>query len=435
MMPWNRRRAAHLFRRAGFAGNTEQLDAAVGSDPHTIVSQWLDDVSSSGAFNIQMQRLADSVLASGNSQRLAAWWLYRMLHTPNQLVEKMTLFWHGHFATSADKVEEAALMHAQNEMLRGHALGDFGEMVHAISRDPAMLVYLDSDTNRKAHPNENYARELMELFCLGEGRYTETDIRELARCFTGWEIRRGKFRFNRHQHDDGEKTIFDRRGGFGGDEAVDLVLDQPAAPQFICRKLVRYFVMDELEPDAELLAALTTQFRSEGLRIAPLVSRVLTSRLFFSADALAAKIRSPVELAIGFLRALKATTDTISLTSAIAAAGQSVFYPANVKGWDGGRAWINSSTLLARSNLIAGILESENTKYAGGPLEQLVERNDATSPDRLVDWLTDLLLAAPLPAAAREQLVDLARECQADPGRQAANVVGAMSILPEFQLA
>ena len=222
-------------------------------------------------------------------------------------------------------------MLTQNELLRSFAFGDFSKLLLEISRDPAMLVYLDSATNRKSHPNENYAREIMELFCLGEGNYTETDIRELARCFTGWEIRRDEFRFNRYQHDDGKKTIMNQTGEFGGEEGVKIVLEQKSAPEFIATKLVRFFVMDEPSPTVELIAPLAKELRESGMTIQPVLRKILTSNLFYSPHSVGRKVRSPVELAIGLLRSLEGTTNTFDLAEEMLTLGQGLLYPPSVR--------------------------------------------------------------------------------------------------------
>ena len=254
--PWNIRSAAHLYRRAGFGATREELRLAVAAGPAEAVDSLLNSAHEPESYLHEVDSLASASLAAGNPKRLSAWWAYRMLSTPAQLLEKLTLFWHGHFATSAEKVQDADLMFAQNNLLRKFALNDFSALLLEISRDPAMLVYLDSASNRKAHPNENYAREIMELFCLGEGNYTEQDIRELARCFTGWEVKNKKFRFNRYQHDSGSKTVLGESGMFGGEEGVAIVAKQKSAPLFIARKLVQFFVMDEPQPSLELLTPL-----------------------------------------------------------------------------------------------------------------------------------------------------------------------------------
>ncbi len=266
----------------------EELEQAVSRQPADVVAE-LVAASEPESYQAQMNSLIKASLATGNVKRLSAQWVYRMLTTPAQLQEKMTLFWHGHFATSAAKVEDAELMQQQNDLLREYALGDFAGLLLKISRDPAMLIYLDSVTNRKAHPNENYAREIMELFALGEGNYSEQDIRELARCFTGWEIKRDKFRFNRYQHDTGSKTVLGTTGNLTGEQGVAVVASQATAPQFIVRKLIRFFLMDEPEASEQLIDPLAAELRENQMVIAPTVQRMLSSNLFFSSHARRAK--------------------------------------------------------------------------------------------------------------------------------------------------
>jgi uncharacterized protein (DUF1800 family) len=431
--PWNRAAAAHLFRRAGFAASSKTLDEAVSASPGDVVRSLIEAPPEADQFRRQIDDLAATVLAGGDPHNLAAVWCYRLLGTPDPLREKMTLFWHGHFATSAEKVDKADLMHRQNELLRQHALGDFGRLVQNVSRDPAMLIYLDSATNRKSRPNENYARELMELFCLGEGNYTERDVQELARCFTGWEIRRGKFHFNRYQHDDGEKTILGKTGDFGGEVAVEIILRQPSAPRFIAGKLFRWFICDEPAPPPALVEPLAKVFRDSDLDIAVLVEHILRSELFFSEAAVGRKVRSPVELAVGLLRALEGSTNAYDLARGLRDLGQGLFYPPNVKGWDGGRAWINSSTLLARANFVQQLLRDEKTRFGGGSLVELVSESDVHGPRQQVAWLAELLLARPLSAAAEERLVEVAGEGGA-PERRLRSLLYALASTPEFQL-
>lgn len=430
--PLGRKLAAHLYRRAGFAADASLLATAAESDAATAVAALLKPQDESASFQSQMDALTSAILATGDAQKLASVWLYRMLHTPRQLVEKMTLFWHGHFATGADKVTDASLMNDQNGILRRNALGDFAALTHEVSKDPAMLIYLDSATNRKAHPNENFARELMELFCLGEGHYSEKDIQELSRCFTGWEVKQNKFRFNRFQHDGGEKTILDKTGAFGGEQGVDIVLARDDAPRFIVRKLLRFFVRDEPDFPEELIEPLAVDFREHDLNIGHLVERILTSELFYSEASVGRKIRSPVELAVGMLRGLEGSTDTIFLAEQLRELGQGLYFPPNVKGWDGGRAWINSSTLLGRANLAKRIVDNEKTRFAGGGLENLLDKHGLSTPEATVDWLGAMLLAAPLSEAARSRLIGL---CQGQgPAEGARRVICALAAMPEFQL-
>jgi uncharacterized protein (DUF1800 family) len=432
--PWDRRLAAHLFRRAAFGASSAQLDDAVKQSPASVVQQILRGSEDASDFGRQSDELAGTLLSTNESRQLAAWWAYVLLHTPHPLLERMTLFWHGHFATSAEKVTDAALMLQQNRLLRQHALGDFRPLVHDISRDPAMLVYLDSATNRKGRPNENYARELMELFCLGEGNYSEKDVQELARCFTGWEIKLGKFRFNRFQHDVGEKTVLGTTSAFADGESIDLILQQPSAAQFIAGKLFRQFICDEPAPPPELLEPLAAELREHEWEIGIVVQRILGSELFFSSHALGRKVRSPVDLAVGLLRSLDGTTNTHQLAADLRQNGQGLFFPPNVKGWDGGRAWINSSTILGRANMTARILGDEKTRFGGGPIDEYFARQDAESPDQVVDLLIELLLAVPLPAAARDRLVDICHK-NSDRAGGIADAIHALATLPEFQLS
>jgi uncharacterized protein (DUF1800 family) len=430
--PLGRALAAHLYRRAGFGANEALLASAAESDAQTAVDALLRPGEEAAAFQTQMDSLARTVLATGNPQTLASVWLYRMLHTPRQLVEKTTLFWHGHFATGADKVTEAALMLNQNDTLRKHALGRFADLTHEVARDPAMLIYLDSATNRKAHPNENFARELMELFCLGEGHYTEKDIQELSRCFTGWEVKQNKFRFNRFQHDTGEKTILGKTGPFKGEDGVNIVLERPDAPRFIVKKLVRFFVRDEPDPPDSLIEPLAIEFREHDMDVSHVIGRILASELFYSEHAVGRKVRSPIELAVGLLRSLEGSTDVNFLANELREVGQGLFFPPNVKGWDGGRAWINSATLLGRANLVQKIVDHEKTRFAGGDLPSLLAKRGIAGPEQTVDWLGGMLAAMPLSPSARTRLIALASE--GDAKGAARRVVCALGAMPEFQL-
>lgn len=432
--PWDTRAAAHLLRRAGFASNRKGLDSAVADGASKTIANLTTPRQEPADFKDLMNSLVRAGLASSNVAQLAAQWVYRMLTTPTPLLEKTTLFWHGHFATGANKVDDAELMQQQNGLLRKHALGDFAKLALEISRDPAMLIYLDSVSNRKSHPNENYAREIMELFCLGEGNYTETDIRELARCFTGWEIKRKKFRFNRYQHDNGSKTILGETGDFGGEDGVRIVVQQNAAPLFIAGKLVRYFVADEFPLEKKLLEPLAQQLRNDSMMIGPTVHRILSSNLFFSPHARARKIRSPVELAVSFLRALDGSTDNYQVASAIQDLGQGLYYPPSVKGWDGGRTWINSSTLLGRSNLIRQLLDSGKTRFGKTTLADYLNDQGVRSIPDMIDYVEPLLFAVPIPPSARERAGSLVSVSES--GQPPfADALHLLCTLPEFQLA
>jgi uncharacterized protein (DUF1800 family) len=432
--PFDRRLAAHLYRRAGFAASSTQLDEAVKLGPVESAQQLLSRGNEVAAFDVEMKKFGELTLAANNPELLTAWWLHRMQHTPAPLLEKMTLFWHGHFATSAAKVRDAKLMYRQNDLLRRHALGDFHELVRGIARDPAMLLYLDSATNRKNHPNENFAREVMELFCLGVDRYTEKDIQELARCFTGWEIASGEFRFNEYQHDYGTKKLFGKSGQFDGDEGLKIILERPATAEFICEKLVRFFVADEPDLPTEMIKALAEQFRDGGLAIAPLMQTILTSRMFYSEASIGCKIRSPVELGIGLLKSLEANTNLVQLSGRLRDLGQMPLFPPNVKGWNGGRSWIDSSSLLGRANLVRAMVENSETRFDGVQVDEYLDRFSLNSSEQIVDWLSGLLVAVPLPPDIRGQLIDRLNEGGKRPA-SLKRLLHLLGSLPEFQLS
>jgi uncharacterized protein (DUF1800 family) len=268
----------------------------------------------------------------------------------------MTLFWHNHFATSQQKVRLGQLMYRQNALLRRESLGNFAILLHEVAKDPAMLVYLDNAGNRKQAPNENFAREVMELFTLGEGHYAERDVKEAARGFTGWSLDRetGEFTNRRAWHDDGEKVVLGKSGRFDGDDVLDVLLARPETAQFVAAKLWREFVSPT--PDVAEVARWGKTFRDERYEVKPLLRTILLSEAFWSPDARGALVKSPVDLVVGTLRTFSiAPFDLRPAVFACAALGQNPFAPPNVKGWPGGDAWITSSTLLGRKQFLERI--------------------------------------------------------------------------------
>lgn len=430
---WNEVRVRHLLRRAAFGGADALVQELLGLGMDAAVERLIAGAPDAAERQEQSEQLARTILASNDPKRLSAWWTYELLTTPHPLRERMTVFWHGHFATSGDKVLEADALYRQNRLFREQALGNFRVLTHAVAKDPAMLVYLDSATNRKAHPNENFARELMELFCLGEGNYSEADVQQLARCFTGWEVRQGRFRFNRYQHDTGEKSILGRTGLFEDAEAVDWVIDQSSASYFIAGKLYRLFVADEPSPSRELLEPLAQQLVSENWELAPVVRTILKSKHFLSDSNIGRKVRSPIDLMIGSLRTLSGSTNSTLLADELLKMGMGLFFPPNVKGWDGGRAWISSATLLARANGLGRTLRNEATRFAAtAPNEYFASISEDASV--LLDHLQTRLLATPLPLALRSRLVSAAQEIGA-PGERALQLLHALLAQPLSQLA
>lgn len=426
--------AAHLLRRSGFGVDAKRAKQLGGMTGPEAVDQLFFSAPPSPEFENTSASLRKLVLGTGNMEQAAAWWLYRMRYSPDSLREKMTLFWHGHFASGFGKVQEAQLMVEQNDLLTRHAIGDFRQLARGISRDPAMLIYLDSITNRKRHPNENFARELMELFCLGEGSYSEKDVQELARCFTGWEIKGDRFRFNKYQHDNDPKTLLGATGTFDEFEAVDLVVDHHSCPTFIVRKLVAFFVADEPAAPAEFLNPLVQQLRDDDMSLKGTLHRLFSSNIFLSEAVIGRKIRSPVELAVGMLQTIGMNADMVELGKRLVDLGQGLFEPPNVKGWPGGRAWINSSTLLDRANLVSNILQAGSTSFEQEGLEETLKMNRATEPETQVRWLLGQLLAVDVPEEVVTQLLSVATRDTDNSEQRLRNTVSAIAALPEFQL-
>ena len=407
--PWDRKKVGHLYRRAGFGATASELDAGVKDGHAKTLDRILSGAPESEDFARTSEFMASerSMPPGAPQQRLSAWWLDRMLKTRHPLREKLTLFWHDHFATSNAKVQNARFMLAQYRLMQSHALGSFAALLLQMGTDPAMLVWLDTNTSTKAAPNENYARELMELFSLGIGNYTETDIRQAAKAFTGYEIKEGKGTFNRRQHDAGEKSVFGKSGKFTGEDVAKLCLEHPACPRFIVRKLYKFLVSDLDTPAAELIDPLAEEYRKSGFDTGKLVSTVLRSNLLFSPSAYRAKIKSPVEFAVGTVRTLEGHAGTLPLAGALEGLGQVLFAPPSVKGWDGGPAWLNAQTLLGRNNLALALTSTEDARFGSrcDPSE-LLAKHGAKGDAEQVDFLLDLFMQRDVPAAARDKLLD-----------------------------
>ena len=311
------------------------------------------------------ERQATLRLFNQRTLEMRVWWMQEMLTTPTPLTEKLVLFWHNHFVSSSQKVRQPQYLYRQHMTLRRHALGNFSDMLHAIARDPAMVIYLDGASNRKGQPNENFARELMELFTLGEGHYTENDVKEAARAFTGWSIDpdSGEFLFRPAVHDDGVKTLLGHAGPLDGAAVIDILLAHPRTAEFIVTKLWREFVSPD--PDPAEVRRVAGIFRASRYDIRTAVSALLASDAFYDARNRANLIKSPVDLVVGTLRQFQFTTgDAHPFVVACAQQGQNLFAPPNVKGWPGGTAWINSTTLLARKQFLDRLFRADEMRPA-----------------------------------------------------------------------
>ena len=383
---WNYATAAHLLNRAGFGGAPAEIEMLVGLGPDRAVDSLL-------AFEAIADATPNPVWTKADPERLAKykamrdatpeqkqqmrreeqreqrkeleelrhWWLQRMANGPRPLQEKLVLFWHGHFATSAQKVKSAFLMFKQNEVFRTHGSGDWLTLLTAVSKDPAMLLWLDQAQSKKQHPNENFAREVMELFALGEGNYTEKDITEAARAFTGWSYDRlnREFIYRRNQHDEGTKTIFGKAGTFSGDDVLKMIVAHPHAARFITGKLWTFFANEN--PSDELVTALATGFRSSRLQFKPLLRAMFLSEEFYSPEVMRQQVKIPAQWLVSSVRMLERGLPPAQLTAnALRQLGQDLLLPPNVKGWDGGLSWITTSNLLNRYNYAGYLVLGEN---------------------------------------------------------------------------
>jgi uncharacterized protein (DUF1800 family) len=393
---WNYEKAAHLLNRIGFGGTPREIESAHAQGLDAILRQLVDArdepekmpaPSWAHPQNLKEIRAALQALKEGSPERkdkmremqetqaaqildLRYWWLKRMMTAQNPLREKMTLFWHGHFATSIQKVNNCYWMWLQNETLRGNALGNFKSLTRQISRDPAMMIYLDLQESRKEHPNENWARELMELFTVGIGHYSEEDIRESARAFTGYRLDNTTqdFQFAANQHDNAQKTFMSKTGAWDGDDVVDILMEQPACAEFIATKLWRFFVEDE--PARSVVLAVAARLRAEKYELRPVLREIFSSAEFFSKNAMHSRIKSPIEFLIQTAKFLEGDLPPSRVVqNAMVQMGQLLFAPPNVKGWDGGRTWISPSTLLFRYNF-AGYLVNGDPPVAPNIAQQ-----------------------------------------------------------------
>jgi uncharacterized protein (DUF1800 family) len=394
--------ARHLLDRAGFGATPAEVQAFAPLERHVAVARLLGGARRESALQppafvdepfvpFSRLRTLDAEERQREQRRrveealaLREWWMREMLTTPSPLTERMTLFWHNHFATSQQKVRSAALMYHQNALLRREALGNFATLLHAVARDPAMLIYLDNARSRRQAPNENFAREVMELFTLGEGHYTERDIKEAARAFTGWSLDpgTGTFLLRPAWHDEGAKTVLGKAGNFDGDEVLDVLLARDETAEFIVAKLWREFVSPA--PQEREVKRLAKVFRDARYEVKPLLAALFESEAFWSEANRATLIKSPVDLVVGTLRAFE--VHPLDLRPAVvttAALGQNLFAPPNVKGWPGGERWINSATLLGRKQFVDRVAANDDRAEApmaptsmeeGAPREMRAQR-------------------------------------------------------------
>ena len=459
--PFDAVKAAHLLNRAGFGGTTPEIARVLEQGPAMAADALLDfpdapaakqgkdvpDLSSidgyaadykeaikreAGKTELERREIRMKVQRA-NAEAIRAtvsWWLRRMAYGPHPMQEKLALFWHGHFTTSDKDERSASFMWNQNELIRANAAGNVRTFVRAISRDPAMLDYLNNNSNRKQHPNENYARELMELFTLGIGNYTEADVKECARAFTGWAHDGDDFVFRKGLHDTGRKTLLGTTGNLDGDDAIDVILSKPAAGRFIGGKLFRHFAHDD--PDDSLVNAVGQLLQANKYELRPTLRTILTSRAFYSPQAVGGQIKSPVQLMVGTVRlaGLEMPPDALMMYG-LKAMGQVPFQPPNVRGWPGGRMWINTSTLLSRYNTAARLVDGRLPRVDHAALLPTT----STDPAAVATYWVDRLIQRPVADDKRRVLADAYRTAPTT-GRE-DGVVKLMQLIvamPEYQL-
>ena len=506
---WSDAHAAHLLRRAGFGGPQAEIEklAAMGLDaavahlvdyqqhkydpaPPPVPEELFErpDRRERSRMTEEERRAEEERRRRLERQALEEtrlWWLERMLESPRPLEEKLVLFWHGHFTSGAREVRSAVFMKEQNDLFRRLAAGSFRELLLAVSKDRAMLTYLDGNRNNKKQPNENYARELLELFTLGEGNYSESDIKAAARAFTGWGYDEDGFVIRKAQHDDGRKTFLRRTGDFGGEEIVSIVLEQPECARFLAAKLLRYFVRPD--PSRALQEALAREIRRHDYQLRPVLRTLFSSEAFYHPEARGSLVKSPVELVVGASRALEAPVGNLELAErAVASMGQELFQPPNVKGWPGGPHWITTATVYQRYNTVnamitgppdgvraiqerrrrqresndeaedaeggmmaqADTMTSESMRDAARPTPKSRRDGRAQRPlnpmsllptgvesaEQIVDALCARLLAVELPPEKRAALLEyLSRNATADDQDRLRMVVQLICSSPEFQ--
>jgi uncharacterized protein (DUF1800 family) len=432
---WDLRKVAHLHRRAGFGAMWAELRRDLRDGPAASVARLLLPRTPTVEEQQVLASLRQGVLDSSDADRLKAWWLYRVLYDPDPLREKLTLFWHSHFATSNRKVQNIPRMLGQNETLRRHALGPFADLLTAMVGDPAMLVWLDGAGSQKQKPNENFGREFLELFTLSPGHYTEEDVRAAARAFTGWTVDGNKGKFVEAGHDAGDKTFLKQTGPWQTADVVRITLEQPACAEFLCRKLYRFFVSERAEPPAELIRPLAEELRGRQYDLGHVVGVILRSRQFYDPAVVRQRIKSPVEFSAGLVRTLEVPRADVRLLALVLACdrqGQELFYPPNVKGWDGGKTWLNSTTLLERGNW-GNDLVWGNADFGLRPYDPLAwAARYGLTPQEAADALTDLLLQGDLDPEARALVQQVSRDGTADGLRKAVQLV---LHCPEFQLS
>jgi hypothetical protein len=467
---WDYAKARHLLVRAGFGGTPREVQKLCAMGLYKAVDHLVEfyrQPAPAAAFDpvpplpldpleakLRVEFMSGRVAGArrsverGQVGRLRHWWLQRMVESPRPLQEKLTLFWHGHFANQDSVVQNSYTLYRQNQFFREHAAGNFGALLYGIVHDPAMVRYLDNNKNVKGEPNENLAREIMELFAMGlDQGYTEKDIVEAARALTGYNYddSTGGFRFLYDKHDTTDKTIFGKTGPWTGDDLARLILEKPETSRFVARKLWEFFAYGD--PDKETVEKLALVLRANKYALEPMLKNLFLSEEFYSARAMGNQIKSPVELVVGLLRDLgvKQIFNYGALDGAIQQTGMQLLEPPDVKGWRYGRSWISSQRLFVRYNTVADLIR--NAALPGGQkgvdIVALLDTGKCEDATAAVDYLAKACLQQPLSEAKRKELVAYLGELpprsdwaakRAELNEKLRAVLVLMLSMPEYQM-
>ena len=470
----NQVKIEHLFQRAGFGATPAQMKEFGEKSPEKALKFLLTDSEKINQLVIIDEEIAmvmkkktlrnmldrKSLPAEEIKEQIKEYreqltdlnfsWVKNMASGESMLREKMTLFWHGHFAC---RLRQPLLVQVQNNVIRENALGKFSDLLLAISKDPGMLQFLNNQQNKRDSPNENFAREVMELFTLGRGNYTEKDIKEAARAFTGWGANpKGEFVFRTNQHDDGEKTFQSKTGNLKGEDILNIILQNPKTSTFICTKIYRYFVNEIV--DYQIIEQMTKRFRSTDYDIKDLMEYIFKSDWFYKQENIGTRIKSPVELLVGLQRnfgiQFERKQPVLFIQKSL---GQILFYPPNVAGWSGGKNWIDSSTLMTRMKLPELIFKDSeitfnpkdegdvNTENLSKKIKQMQANIDwsafqnnfpTQNPQELLNKLDAYLLSRPL--SAQQKSIILGKSEGKTSLSLLQNIAQSIASLPEYQL-
>ncbi len=462
---------AHLMRRAGFGASRDELEQKVAQGYEAVVEDLLHPASANAMPDDLIRRFHVDMAEMRELNSAGAYWIYRMVTTDNPLEEKMALFWHSLFATGYSKLNQARSLMNQIDTFRRNSLGSFHTMLVELSRDPAMIIWLDNNDNHKGDINENYGRELLELFSMGIGNYTEDDVKECARAFTGWTLGNAEymatrasrdsiwpysriawhFEYRDHDHDDGEKTFLGQTGNFNGEDIIDIICQQEATARFVSTRLFQFFAADELDDDGQaVIDEMMASYFASNYEIRSVLRTLFNSDYFKSESSRFARVKGPVELVVGAVRMAgtyrEPTFGADQLARYTLYMGQGIFQPPSVEGWHEGAEWIDSGALVERVNFVGKELGDPGNPGVKALIDRMAGQSDSPlSAEAQVEFCADLLGPVELSDATRNSLTEFAaQQGQADlrPGQRdeaddqrIANLLRLITATREYQLA